>query len=59
MGHMKAWWILGFEWWGKLRPAEMITAGGRRFVPLFWGLWLRQPFMGYHMTGTAKGNEVG
>ncbi len=42
MGHMKTWWLFGFEWWGGLRPAEMTTKKGMRYVPLFWGLWLRQ-----------------
>lgn len=42
MGHMKTWWLFGYEWWGKLRPAEMITQKGVRYVPLLWGLWLRR-----------------
>ncbi len=42
MGHMKTWWVFGFERWGGLRPTEMITKKGVRYVPLFWGLWLRQ-----------------
>jgi hypothetical protein len=42
MGHMRTFWIFGFEWWGCMRPAQMTTADGRRFVPLFWGLWIRR-----------------
>jgi hypothetical protein len=41
MGNMKTWWIFGFEYWGSLRPAEMTTAKGVRYIPLFLGLWLR------------------
>ncbi len=43
MGHMKTWWIFGFEWWGGLRPAEMTTGKGKRYIPLLLGLWLRCP----------------
>jgi hypothetical protein len=42
MGNMKTWWIFGFERWGDLRPAEMTTAKGVRYIPLFRGLWLRR-----------------
>ena len=41
MGFMKTWWIFGFERCGKLRPAEMETADGIRYVPLCYGLWLQ------------------
>lgn len=41
MGNIRTWWVFGFEWWGSLRPAEMITTDDRRYIPLFWGLWLR------------------
>lgn len=41
MGHMRTWWIFGFERWGGLRPAAMRKANGKKFVPLFWGLWVR------------------
>ena len=40
---MKFFWIFGFEWWGDLRPAEMRTSKGDRYVPLFFGIWLRRP----------------
>ena len=44
MGRMKILWrLFGFEWWGGLRPAEMTTPNGWRFVPLLWGLWIRRP----------------
>lgn len=39
MGHMRTWWIFGFERWGGLRPAMMMTKDGVKFVPLFLGLW--------------------
>jgi hypothetical protein len=41
MGHMRTWWIFGFEWWGCMRPAQMTTKG-TRYTPLFLGLWLRR-----------------
>lgn len=41
MGHMKTWWIFGFEWWGDLRPAEMSTSDGRVFQPWILGLWIQ------------------
>ena len=44
MGRMKTFGLLfGFEWWGRLRPAEMTTPDGQRLVPLFLGLWIRWP----------------
>ena len=42
MGNMKTWWIFGFEWWGAMRPAQMVTGEGARYTPLFLGLWLRR-----------------
>ena len=42
MGHMKIWWIFGFERWGGLRPAEMTTRDGARYVPLCCGLWFHR-----------------
>jgi hypothetical protein len=42
MGNMKFFWLFGFEWWGGLRPAEMTTAKGVTYVPLFWGLWVKR-----------------
>ena len=41
MGHMKTWWIFGFERWGGLRPAEMTTATGTRYIPFILGLWIK------------------
>ena len=41
MGHMKTWWIFGFEPWFGMHPASMTTAKGDKFIPLFWGLWIR------------------
>ncbi len=40
MGHMKTWWIFGFERWGGLRPEKMWTKDGRCFRPLILGLWV-------------------
>ncbi len=39
MGNMKTWWIFGYEPWGNLRPASMTTKDGRKYIPLFWGIW--------------------
>jgi hypothetical protein len=41
MGHMKTWWVFGFEWWGTMKPAGMTTAEGITYIPLFCGLWIR------------------
>jgi hypothetical protein len=43
MGNMKFFWLFGFEWWGSLRPAEMTTAKGVTYAPLFLGLWVKRP----------------
>lgn len=43
MGNMKFFGVFGFEWWGGLRPAEMTTAKGVTYIPLFWGLWVKRP----------------
>jgi hypothetical protein len=43
MGHMRTFLggRLGFEWWGAMRPAEMTTAAGVRYIPILLGLWRR------------------
>lgn len=60
MGNMKFWWIFGFEWWGSLRPAEMKTARGDCYIPLFLGIWLRRPTRratdGWHIPPPVIGN---
>lgn len=43
MGHMRRWWIFGFEWWGRFRPAIMWTASGEALHPLVLGVWIRCP----------------
>jgi len=35
-------YFFGFEWWGSLRPAEMTTPQGVRYVPVLFGVWLRK-----------------
>ena len=42
MGNLKTWWILGFERWGSLKPAEMMSGDGVKYMPLFAGIWLRK-----------------
>ena len=42
MGNMKTFWIFGFERWGGLKPAEMQTVNGDRFIPVIFGLWIRK-----------------
>ena len=39
---MYFWWFFAFQWWGGLRPAEMTTPDGRRYVPLALGVWVRR-----------------
>lgn len=41
MGHMKYWFIFGFEWWGAIRPASMKRKDGAVYKPLFLGLWIK------------------
>jgi hypothetical protein len=41
MGNMKTWWIFGYEPWGNLRPANMTTKDGRKYIPLFCGIWIK------------------
>lgn len=41
MGHMRYWWIFGFEWWGEFKPAFMHTREGKCYKPLFLGIWKR------------------
>jgi hypothetical protein len=42
MGHMRYWWIFGFEIWGKVRPERMWRNNGDEYTPLFLGIWIRQ-----------------
>ena len=32
---------LGYEWWGMMKPASMITASGDCYTPLLLGLWIK------------------
>lgn len=45
MGHMKYWWIFGFEWWGTMKPESMLRRIGENeyieYRTLFLGLWVR------------------
>lgn len=36
---MKFWWIFGFQWWGNMRPAAMVTKEGKMYIPWFLGIW--------------------
>jgi hypothetical protein len=45
MGHMRTWFIFGYEPWGKLRPAYMITKTGIKYIPLAFGLWIRITYL--------------
>ena len=42
MGHMRTWWIFGYEWWYGLKPMNMRTKEGIKYIPLFLGIWIRQ-----------------
>jgi hypothetical protein len=44
MGKMKLFLLVGFEWWGKLKPAQMWTKKGHCYIPLILGIWIRWPF---------------
>jgi hypothetical protein len=41
MGHMKFWWIFGYEQWGDVKPFQM-TKNSIVYKPLFLGLWIRE-----------------
>lgn len=41
MGHMRTWWIFGFEWWGAAKPYRMWTRAGQCYMPLVLGMWIR------------------
>ena len=41
MGHMKYWWIFGFEWWGAMRPDTMQRKNGDVYKSLFLGIWVK------------------
>jgi hypothetical protein len=44
MSKMKVFWIIGYEFWGKLKPSKMWNKKGQCFIPMFLGIWLRWPF---------------
>jgi hypothetical protein len=41
MGHMKFWWIFGYERWGEVKPCQM-EINSIVYKPLFLGLWIRE-----------------
>lgn len=43
MGNLKTVWLIGFEWWGGLKPAMAWDKKGRCFTPLVFGIWIRRP----------------
>lgn len=45
MGKMRTWWIFGFEWWGKYKPASMTKPDKNNemicYKPLIFGVWIK------------------
>ena len=41
MGHMRYWWIFGFEPWGLMPPDSMQRRDGTVYKSLFWGIWIK------------------